>query len=786
MKIGILTLFHDNYNWGGVLQGYALKTLIEKEIPNTQVDILIYKGGKNIIYNNILQQAMQYSVKDIIHKVKQRYVKKRNNLGEELAKRYCLFKDFMNEYTTNEMVYSDFNLQTAAEEYDCLISGSDQVWNPNVGRAGFLQQMIPNHCRKISYAASIARDDLSAHERDIMIPLIEKFHAISVRENTAKTLLKKYMSSEKDVAEVLDPVLMLETTDWNKILEKSEVSSEKYALAFFFSDSYTYRKKIKDYCDLHGLKLKFIPFAKQEYLPSDEQGECERIYDVGPREFVALFKNAQCVFTDSFHGAVFSINFHIPFTVFERDKHTKVSKNSRLYDLLSKFELSNRLVKKIDDLDAIMKQQIDFYRVERLLEQHREESLHFLQEAIGMQQGIEDKVARRVNQLKRIECCGCSLCASVCPQKCISLEEDEEGFLYPKIDETLCVSCGFCMNACKERDKKMKKDVQLKSYIGYHSNEDIRRQSSSGGLFYVLAEHILNKGGSVYGAAFTETFKVEHKRIVAKEELPLLMTSKYVQSAVDSIFALVQRDLQEGRTVLFSGTPCQVAAVRQFIKEKRISGNILLVDFICHGVPSPGIWGTYVQYLEQKMHSPLQYVNFRDKQFGWHDFHFYAKSKKGYIEESHELNVYMRAFLSDRNLRPSCYKCSFKKENYYSDITLADAWKIEKDFPKWADDKGTSLFVVRTKQGRELLAALSEEFICREADYNQWCKYNTSLVAPTAMPTTRQEFFDRYKTKQNTEFWNGFNKPNLKKQVKYCVKKFLKTIGLAKVIRKLV
>lgn len=381
MKIGILTLFHDNYNWGGVLQGYALKTLLERRYSDANVDILIYKNGRNVIYTNRLKQAFQYSPKDIIKKVTAHIAKKNNDkCSNYLEERKKLFKNFMKEYTTNATVYNDDTLVEAAEEYDCLISGSDQVWNPNVGQAGYFQTMISSEqCRKIAYAASIARDDLSRYERKRMIPYIDDFDAISVREKTAKVFLEKYLGKESCVEEVLDPVLMLTQEEWITMALKSKIHHEgKYAVAFFFSDSLEYRKQIKMYCEEKKIKLYFIAFARNEYESSDLMGYGEKIFDVGPYEFIDLFLNAQCVFTDSFHGCIFSLIFHKNMCVFERDINNKVSKNSRLYDLLNKFYLSERMISKNSDIQKVMDKNIDFDKIEILKNSYREKSLQFL------------------------------------------------------------------------------------------------------------------------------------------------------------------------------------------------------------------------------------------------------------------------------------------------------------------------------------------------------------------------------------------------------------------------
>lgn len=783
MKIGILTLFHGNYNWGGVLQGYALKTFIESNFPDTKVDILIYQG-QNIVYKSKIKQVLQYSPIDIVKKVRGKL--KSNDTADyrkDLERRYELFRDFMEQNTTNPVAYNDETLVEAAKKYDCLIVGSDQVWNPNVGQAGFFLETVSDECKKISYAASIARDSLSGHERSVMLPLIKKFDAVSVREKTAKNIIEGLSKGEIGATEVLDPVMLLSTDDWNALAQKSSVNYEgKYALAFCFSESLEYRNQITEYCKENGLELKFIPFAKGDYIASDEKGEAERIYDVGPYEFVNLFKNSECIFTDSFHGSVFSIIFKKNFCVFERDKKSKTSKNSRLYDLLDKFELSDRMVNESISLNEVMRKEIDYLNIDSLHKQYKKDSVDFLARELTTCPTKTFTKKVHVADLEPEMCCGCEVCVTQCPKKCIEMKRDNNGFYFPVVDESLCIRCGKCLGTCTTN---ISRDVDIlpKAFVGYHRDSKIRANSSSGGLFYALASKILLQGGCVYGAAYSEDLEVQHCRVADLDGLSRLMTSKYVQSRTEDVFLQVLEDLKSGRKVLFSGTPCQVAAMHGFIKDENLRQGLILVDFICHGVPSPGVWQSYLEYLKERNKSDILAVSFRDKCKGWHDFHFSAEFKRKTLRESHETNAYMRSFLSDKNIRKSCYQCAFKDGNYCSDITLGDAWKIEKDKPEWADDAGTSLFVARSSKGFELLNDLGTVFEYIETDYDKWTQYNPSLVKSTNMPMGRKAFFEDYQAKTPRQFWKSQKNVPLKKRVRYLLKKIVKFVGLDKKLR---
>ena len=780
MRVGILTLFHGNNNWGGDLQGYALKAYIEENFENAEVDLIRYRSGVNVIYKSKFEQMAQYGPSEAIKKISERVIKKKTPTGKLLGKRNELFVQFQQQYLTNDHVYTDEDLQDLANEYDCLICGSDQIWNPNVARPGFFLKGVTG-TRKVSYAASIARDTLSEKESNAMIPLIEKFDYVSVREKTAKTILDGYFKGRKSIDEVLDPALMRTKEQWSKFAGVEKYETEPYALMFFFSDSLNYRKQIEGYCQNHGLKLIGIPHAAT-YIKNDEVGDYEKAYDVGPMEFLKLFRDASYVFTDSFHGSAFSIIFQKQFCVFERDKNTKTSKNSRLYDLLAKFELSDRLIRDINCAGNVLDKKIDYGKVNSVLERERVVSDRFLKTALTNCEKEQKKQATTVADLSKKSCCGCGLCAQVCPKKCIELRPDREGFLYPVVDQNRCVKCGRCVQKCV-RELQNKQNL-MDTYIGYNPEETVRKESSSGGVFNAIASTFIDNGGVVFGAAFDKHYSVKHIRIDSKTNLPQIMKSKYVQSDLKDIFDSVTADLKAGRTVLFSGTPCQVAAVCQLADSLRLREKVYTIDFICHGVPSPGVWKAYLDYISEG--SEVHEVNFRDKSHaGWHDFYLHIKyGDNSQLNESHELNTYMRLFLSDRDIRPSCYYCNFKSTNYMADLTLADAWKIEKEYQPWADDKGTSVFVIRSAKGQELVKQCGKKIVSRKSDYAFWSRMNPSLVMKTQMGAGRKLLFDDFEKMPQSEFWKKYGKVALKRKVRYMAKKVAKITGIETALRK--
>lgn len=331
------------------------------------------------------------------------------------------------------------------------------------------------------------------------------------------------------------------------------------------------------------------------------------------------------------------------------------------------------------------------------------------------------------------DCCGCSACVQTCPKHCITLAEDAEGFLYPSVDNNVCVKCGKCESVCPMH----RTNEPLKPFATYaatNPDEYVRSQSSSGGIFSLLAEYVIKRGGVVFGAAFNENWEVVHSYTGTIDGIVKFRGSKYVQSRIGTSFAETERFLKAGRNVLFSGTPCQIAGLKSFLRKDY--GNLLAVDCVCHGVPSPGI---FREYLKSASRPPISKINFRDKSTGWKHFSVTVKSENAEMSQVCHSNEYMQGFLSNLYLRPSCYDCHFRQGRSGSDITLGDFWGIDKIRPKLDDDKGLSLVIANNKQANGLLRALGCNLT--EMQLNDAIRYNPSIAASVNIPTYRRLFF---------------------------------------------
>ena len=338
-----------------------------------------------------------------------------------------------------------------------------------------------------------------------------------------------------------------------------------------------------------------------------------------------------------------------------------------------------------------------------------------------------------INITDRHDCCGCSACVQKCPKRCISLEEDDEGFLYPKVDTSACIDCGLCEKVCPWLNRP-ERIAPMGVLAVKNRNEDERMASSSGGVFIAMAKKILGKGGVVFGAVFDDNWEVRHSYAETLEGVRLMMGSKYLQSRMGSSYCDAERFLKEGRPVLFSGSPCQVAGLHNFLRKDY--PNLLSVDFLCHGVPSPGVWRKYLNeatdgsarraaagkntVLSSSLKSlpVVTGIEFRDKKsFGWKKFSFVVRGESAVkadknsvlLSAKHYENPFMRGFLADVYLRLSCYECRCKNGVSHSDLTIADFWGIDRLMPDFDDDKGVGLVLVNTAKGKAAFGELDME-----------------------------------------------------------------------------
>lgn len=373
-----------------------------------------------------------------------------------------------------------------------------------------------------------------------------------------------------------------------------------------------------------------------------------------------------------------------------------------------------------------------------------------------------------INIKDKKKCSGCTACQQICPKHCINMFSDIEGFLYPKVDLKNCINCGLCEKACPDINP-LECSLPINCYAVKNNNLDIRKASSSGGVFSLLAEKVLSKKGVVFGARFDSHWQVVMDYTENIEGLDKFRGSKYVKCDVGDSYSKVKDFLSSGKKVLYSGSSCQIAGLRKFLKHDY--KNLLLVDYLCHGAPSPLLWKKYIEEISRNDVSSLTNISFRNKKRGWKKFSIIIKKGKEVLADSvFSENIYMRAFLSDMSLRPSCYQCSARNGHSGADITIGDHWAIRDINSSFDDNKGVSLVLINTEKGLCAFENLNANII--ETDFVESKKWNGAFYEKTEEHLHRRRFFRKlqYRTdvsaliedELNINLWDHIKKRLLK------------------------
>ena len=346
------------------------------------------------------------------------------------------------------------------------------------------------------------------------------------------------------------------------------------------------------------------------------------------------------------------------------------------------------------------------------------------------------------------KCTGCTACVTSCPVQCIVMRRDREGFDYPVANPDICIGCGRCDSVCPVINP-----IEAAKPIAAYAAKvpDYLLHSSSGGVFPYLAADVISKGGVVFGAVMNPDLTVGHSEAETMDEVEAMRGSKYVQSDLYSVFDDVKAYLAEGRKVLFTGTPCQIAGLNSFLGSR--SNGLLTVEVACHGVPGPGLWERYLDCLSRKYKGRITEVTFRDKSHGWVHYEFVVANEAGRFARPYMDDPYMALFVQNMTLRPSCYSCTARGGRSGSDITLADMWTVSRLAGQMDDDKGTSLVVANTKAGQEALRELKGI----EVPFDAASCGNDGFAGRVEVPQRREEFFAGYlSAKDLHSFMKGF------------------------------
>lgn len=381
------------------------------------------------------------------------------------------------------------------------------------------------------------------------------------------------------------------------------------------------------------------------------------------------------------------------------------------------------------------------------------------------------------------QCCGCTACSSICPKKAIEMKQDEEGFLYPVVDKSKCVNCGLCDKVCPIKNNK-KKSFEQKGYILNNKDENIRKDSTSGGAFTPIAKYVLDNGGIVFGAAFDKDFRVIHTYVDNEKDLAKFRGSKYVQSYLGDSFKEAKDFLNSGRMVCFSGTPCQIEGLKSYLQKEY--KNLITVDVMCHAAPSPLVWEKYLKYEMSKLKgTKIKNILFRDKsKYGYKYSMMTITTNNDEYSKGVESDPYLRAFFGDLSDRPSCYDCKFKKQCHVSDFTIWDCFIVDNFDKNLDDDKGTSRILINTNNAKEIFEKIKNNFVYTEVEVSALVKNVKEMLHSVELNENRNKFFKELNMLDEKQFFEKWFPDNIKVKFERLIRITMAKTGIYKTVKK--
>lgn len=673
---------------------------------------------------------------------------------QALKTRYERFEQFSRDHLriSAHRYLSAAELRQAQLPYDAILSGSDQIWNPKIFPNGHFDPVFFgafSDRRKIAYAPSFGIPKVPEDMEQELRSYLDAFSHLSVRERQGQAIVTEVTGQTVPV--VLDPTLLLTAEQWSAAASRHMVAQggrqaltpQGYILCYCINRPGALAPYIQEFARRSGLPVVQLCGIRQKVHP---KARC--ILDAGPAEFLELFENAAFVFTNSFHGTVFSTQFRVPFFTAVSPAELADPESSRTFSLLSRLGLSDRIVGQ-GSTDAL-ETPVDWDAVEPRLLAARAASLEYLRAALENRPFAPEPEAAppaaSTDQPPRLadrgRCTACTACAAGCPKDAITMVRDSEGFSYPAVDLNACIHCGRCTAICPMLRQREPMPLPA-AFAAWNADDQIRRHSTSGGAFTALAEYILEGGGVVYGAALDGKQHLRHVACFRKEDLWRLRGAKYVQSDLGQTFREIREALKK-RPVLFSGTPCQVDGLYRFLGGK--PENLTTCDLVCHGVPSPGVWEDMVRSMERRKGKAIQSVRFRDKVTGWKDSHLTLIYGDGTVDSAPLFATeYGRAFGRALFLRPCCHHCAYTNLNRPGDFTLGDFWGLGPDELPEQQTRGVSLLLVNSPHGSYLFDQLP---LRRQAfPIERAVAGNPRLAFPLAPPPDRAAFFAAYALK---------------------------------------
>ncbi|SES80150.1 polysaccharide pyruvyl transferase family protein [[Clostridium] polysaccharolyticum] len=758
MKIGIVT-FNSAHNYGAVLQAWALQEYLKSEghepsVINYRIfDIdklyRLYKPRnpyKKAVFNKAVHKAQDL---------------KAYTRDKDKFKRHHAFEHFINHTlnTTQPPVYNFAQLSKAEFDFDAMIAGSDQIWN------GVFTKMNPGYflnfgkpeVKRISYAASIGKDEISDVEALQFQKYIHNFDYVSVREQKAKEQVLRFIDDEVEV--VCDPTLLLPRSKYDELKKDPKIKQE-----------YIYVHNVHLVKVDERLNAMAEELSKRTGLPIVHnrpdysfENECGKFLDGGPEEFLGWIANARYVVANSFHATVFSMIYHREFITIPHFQNP-----DRMRFFLGELGIGSHLLGTPEELPEDLRElAIDYDKVEERRNHMAGSSKAFLKKALAGPRRTGEQAERKTyfDFPDPFTCYGCRACEIVCPANAITMEADKEGFIYPEIHSDKCKECGDCQKVCIYKHPSLFNDQEKEErriFAAYNKDVATKITSSAGGVFSALANKVIEENGKVSGVRLKDDNQGEYAVAGNRKEAAAFRDAKYVTPESAGIKQEVKELLEKGQMVLYSGNPCEIAGLKAYLGKEY--ENLYTVDMLCTGFASPEVYTQYMNQLEEQYHSKIESIEFDNKFRGKTKGYLIVKFESGeiFLQETRK-NDYMNAYKNNNIQRPSCYSCEFMEgTKSVSDITLGRYKNAAVNCPEMNDEFGTSYVQVNTRKGMELWNKANGDLIFEETDKDSFPDF--SVKHPIKLTMQRSQLMNQIGEADIMKILAAFNSTKKKRR----------------------
>ena len=685
MKIGIISV-NNAHNFGSSMQAYALITYLQSAGHSAQVInyrnpaiersyMIVPKPRKS------LKSMAKYSVKYVLKVIRKPY----------LLKRRERFESFFTGYLNLTKPVSTYReLCTAGYDFDAAFAGSDQIWNANIVKQidpAFFLKFLEGKTICASYAASLGVEEITEPEREVYREYLKHLDYISVREESAKKLMQPL--TDKEIAVISDPTVLLPAEEYQKLLLERPCDRE-----YIYVHVHHYSAKAPELVQMAEM------LSEQTGLPVIHnlqhhrfKNQAGRTVAAGPRETLTALYHAKYVVTQSFHMTMFSLIFHKDFITVRRDRY-----NTRLENLLGSVKMQDHMVQPgcLPDIRSLSR---DDEAVDRYFVEERLKAQAFIDRVLSGHK--QDRVPNYFVSGDPFTCYGCSACRDLCPVQAIEMEQDEEGFFRPVVQEGKCIHCGLCERSCIWGKGEKTPDKDRHGYYAFALDNETHVKSSSGGIATALGKHIIDQGGYVTGVRWSSTAEAVYDITDSYEGIEAFKYSKYIEPLHGDIYQKTKQALETGKPVLFIGLPCKVAGLKAFLRKEY--DNLYTAELVCECSPSPLILPLHLRQKAKEAQSAVSAVRFREPE-GWMERKTAYTYDNGRVEKVHYRDdLYFQCFVKRFLAKKSCYRCEFTRYKAGSDIVMGDFWGIRKRYPLKDFSKGVSCVITNSARGEELL-----------------------------------------------------------------------------------